>query len=89
MNGENQQITKLRVRQQNINKSLTATSEMLPKCSPDQYDILAIQEPHIDFLGNARAMPNWYSVYPDTHYREKEKRTRSMLLISKTISTGA
>jgi endonuclease/exonuclease/phosphatase family metal-dependent hydrolase len=88
MNGENQQITKLRVRQQNVNKSLTATSEMLAKCSPDQYDILAIQEPHIDFLGNTRATPSWYTVYPDAHFREKEKRTRSMILINKKINTG-
>jgi ribonuclease HI len=88
MNGENRRITKLRVRQQNTNKSLTATSEMLAKCSPDQYDILAIQEPHIDFLGNARATPSWYTVYPDAHFREKEKRTRSMILINKKIHTS-
>ncbi|KAF8510090.1 hypothetical protein JB92DRAFT_462007 [Gautieria morchelliformis] len=54
--GTSRQITKLRVRQQNVNKSLTATSEILAKCSPDHYDILAIQEPHIDFLGNTRAV---------------------------------
>jgi hypothetical protein len=78
----------LKVKQQNVNKSLTATSEMLAKCPPDQYDIFAIQEPHLDFLGNSRATPSWYTVYPDAHFREKENRTRSMILINKKINTS-
>jgi hypothetical protein len=86
MNGEDQQITKLRIRQQNVNKSLAAMLELLAKCPPDQYDILAIQEPYIDFSGNARATPSWYMVYPDAHFREKEKPTRSMILVNKKIS---
>jgi hypothetical protein len=47
---------------------------MLAKASPDRYDMIAIQEPYIDFLRNARATPNWYAIYPRTHYLEKEKK---------------
>ena len=81
------EIKHLPIRQQNTNKSLYAVSDLLGKCPPDKYDIIAIQEPYIDFLGNARASPHWFSIYPKTHYINKEKRTRSMILISKKIAT--
>jgi ribonuclease HI len=89
MNNNAKTIQHLRIRQQNANKSITATADMLAKASPDKYDIIAIQEPYIDFLGNARATPNWYAIYPRTHYLEKEKKTRSMLLVNKRIATNA
>ena len=61
---------------------------MLMKCPPEEYDILAIQEPYLDFLGNTRATPHWYPVYPRTHYNDKEKQTRSMILVNKRIATS-
>ena len=72
------EIKHLRIRQQNTNKSLYAVLDLLGKCPPDKYDIIAIQEPYIDFLGNAD---------PKTHYINKERRMRSMILISKKIAT--
>ena len=63
----------LRIRQQNANKSLTATADLLAKANTDSYDIIAIQEPYIDFLGNARSNPRWYSIYPRTYYIDRNK----------------
>ena len=76
----------LRIRQQSINKSLTAISDLLNRCSPANYDVIAIQEPYIDFLGNARVTPGWISVYPKLHYINKERRTRSVILVSRKLA---
>lgn len=62
---------------------------MLSRCAPDKYDIVAIQEPYIDFLRNARAGLHWYSIYPKTHYTDADKHTCSMILVNKRIATEA
>ncbi|KAF8502999.1 hypothetical protein JB92DRAFT_2740058 [Gautieria morchelliformis] len=59
------------------------------KCPPDRYDIVAIQEPYIDFLGNTRASSHWYSVHPKSHYQDRGKGTRSTILVNKKIATSA
>ena len=71
------------------NKSLTATMDLLAKANTDNYDIIAIQEPYINFLGNVRSNPGWYSVYPRTHYINRNKRTHSMILISRKMATNS
>lgn len=84
---ERNEISTLRIRQQNTNKSLTATLDLLSRCSLDRYDVIAIQEPYIDFLGNACTNAHWYSIYPQSHYKEGQQRTRSMILVNKRIAT--
>jgi hypothetical protein len=49
----------------------------------DKYDIAITQEPHIDFLGNARATPYWTIVYPTGHL-DRPHKTRATILINKT-----
>ena len=82
----NEPRRRLRIWQQNINKSLEAQLDLLHSQSPAQYDIIAIQEPYIDFLGNSHANPYWYSIYPPNHI-DNPKATRSLLLISKQLMT--
>ncbi len=41
--------TTLRVWQQNLNKSNVAQQDMLSKIFTTDYDIIALQEPYIDF----------------------------------------
>ena len=77
----------LKIRQQNLNKSLIATEHLLNSKAPDDYDILAIQEPYIDFAGKSRARRQWYPIYPKTHYLDNSGRMRSMLLINKKIAS--
>ncbi|PPQ81181.1 hypothetical protein CVT24_009472 [Panaeolus cyanescens] len=81
------QKTNLKIWQQNLNKSLTAQLEMLHKVDPKVYDIVLVQEPHIDFLGNTRANAGWRVVYPTGH-RDNPRLTRAVTFISSTISTS-
>lgn len=77
----------LKIRQLNLNKSLIATEHLLNSNAPDDYDVLAIQEPYIDFGGKARARRQWYPVYPKAHYLDNSGHTRSMLLVNKKIAS--
>jgi hypothetical protein len=77
------------IRQQNLNKSLITTEHILNSLAPDDFDIIAIQEPYIDFTGNARAKHQWYPIYPRTHYIEEAGHTRSMILVNKKIASTA
>jgi len=79
--------SRIKIRQQNLNKSLTAQSDMLHTLDPDVYDIAAIQEPYLDHTHNSRASPNWYTLYPKEHYA-KPDRTQSLLLINRRIPTN-
>ncbi|KAI8972626.1 hypothetical protein BD414DRAFT_384153, partial [Trametes punicea] len=53
------------------------------------YDILALQEPYLSFLGLTVATPHWRVVYPTPHWRVGVSRSRSLLLINKRLSTNA
>jgi hypothetical protein len=55
---------KLRIWQQNLNRSLEGQLDLLQSLKDNDYDIVALQEPHIDFLGRTRANPHWTVVYP-------------------------
>ncbi|OSD04080.1 hypothetical protein PYCCODRAFT_1343406, partial [Trametes coccinea BRFM310] len=52
------------------------------------FDILAIQEPYIDFLGLTRTTHHWYVVYPTGHHNMAQ-RTRSVMLVNKRLSTNS
>jgi hypothetical protein len=66
-NGENHTEKKLVIWQQNLNKSSDGQLDLLHYLYPDQYNIAATQEPHINFLGNAQASTHWITVYPRAH----------------------
>ena len=78
---------KLRIWQQNVNKSRTAQEDLLESLNMGRYDVCAIQEPCIDCFNNTRANSKWRVVYPATH-RKSPKKTRSVLLINAQISTN-
>jgi ribonuclease HI len=61
---------------------------MIEETSPDKVDIMAIQEPHIDFLGRSRGGDAWRMVYPDRHTVERAA-TRSVILVSNRIASNA
>ncbi|PPQ77570.1 hypothetical protein CVT24_005191, partial [Panaeolus cyanescens] len=60
---------------------------MLHKVDPKEYDVVLMQEPHIDHLGNTRANAGWRVVYPTGH-RDNPKLTRAVTLISSKIDTN-
>ena len=80
------QKRRLRIWQQNTNRSLIAQLDLLHSITPSLYSVVAIQEPHIDFLGNSRATSHWHAIYLPKH-RDDPKSTCSLLLISKRLIT--
>jgi hypothetical protein len=63
--------------------------DLLHQLRPDKYDVAIMQEPHIDFLGNARATSHWSVVYPTGHL-DRHQKTRALIMINRTsISSNA
>src|SRR5882762_1838520 len=60
---------------------------LLNKGLHDNYDVLAIQEPYLDTLGNTRASHKWQVVYP-TKSAGGCHPYRTVLLINNSISTS-
>ena len=71
---------KLRIWQQNLNQFLEGQLDLLQSLKDDNYNIVALQEPHIDFLGRTRANPHWTVIYPKRHLADPNK-TRSIILM--------
>jgi ribonuclease HI len=53
-----------------------------------EWDIIALQEPYMDFLGLTRANLHWNVIYPSNKNQENQKRTRSIILISTNIDSS-
>ena len=49
--------------QQNIAKSSTSQHDLLAKANPNDWDIIALQEPYLDHLKLMRANPHWMVLY--------------------------
>jgi endonuclease/exonuclease/phosphatase family metal-dependent hydrolase len=60
---------------------------MLNSLNPNDWDIIALQEPYIDFNGVTRATPPWRVIYPSRHYSHPGE-TRSVMLINKKLATN-
>ena len=75
----------LRFAQLNVNKSNTSQSALLHSVA--DYDLVFLQEPHIDFLKNTRASQQWRVLYPPKH-KDSPTRTRSVTLINTRIATN-
>ena len=76
----------LKIRQQNVNKSLISQLDLLASLRRDDYDVCTIQEPYIDFNGKTRANRQWITVYPNTH-SEHPDATRSVILVNTNLVT--
>src|SRR3984893_10910317 len=80
---------KLRIWQQNTHKSQTAQDYILNTARPEDWDILALQEPWIDTLEKSHATQYWRIIYPVNYYEEGRSRVRSILLINTNINTDS
>ena len=78
---------KLYIWQRNINRSLEGQLDLLHSLEANKYDIVAIQEPHVDFLGCTWANPYWSVIYPRQHL-DNPKKTRFVMLINQSILTN-
>jgi hypothetical protein len=79
--------SKLRIWQQNAHKSKSAQLHILNTASPEDWDIIAIQEPWLDTFSNSRGSAYWRILYPTNHLVDENSRSRSIFLINTNIST--
>ncbi|EIW85810.1 hypothetical protein CONPUDRAFT_47317, partial [Coniophora puteana RWD-64-598 SS2] len=56
--------TTLQILQINANNSDFAQQDLLNDRFAEQWDVIVIQEPYKNFLGNTRATHRWHVVYP-------------------------
>ncbi|KAI5990748.1 hypothetical protein EDD15DRAFT_2131389, partial [Pisolithus albus] len=55
---------RLRIWQHNLNNSSIALFSLINSTLADHWDIVALQEPPIDAVGNTKANSRWRVVYP-------------------------
>ncbi|KAG1854508.1 hypothetical protein F4604DRAFT_1932756 [Suillus subluteus] len=79
----------LRIWQPNLNASLTVQASLLNNHIIANWDIIAIQEPHINFLRNTSANHHWHVLYPTLHYTQPQSKTRAVTLISTSLDTNS
>ena len=60
---------------------------MLSNAKPNEWDILALQEPWFDHLGKTRANPKWSATYPTPKGRDNLPHPRSIILVNTNIPT--
>src|ERR1700678_1885780 len=78
----------IRIWQQNTRKSLTAQLATLHSVR-DEYNIICIQEPHMDFQAMSRATSVWTAVYPSSFKHDKDgPPARALTLVRTRISTN-
>jgi ribonuclease HI len=78
---------RLRIYQQNVMKTIASAMHLIniPGLH-DDYDFVALQEPYIDFLSNARSNRNWRVIYPSTKTSDKSP-LRSILFVNTKLNT--
>ena len=69
--------TKLRIWQQNVHKANAAQEYIQNTVKPEDWDMIALQEPWLDSFNNSRANPYWRVIYPANHLLDDQDRTRS------------
>ncbi|KAF9232845.1 hypothetical protein BU15DRAFT_29153, partial [Melanogaster broomeanus] len=53
------------------------------------WDILALQEPHINQMKNTTSTRRFHVVYPSTRYTSPESKSRAVTLISTAINSNS
>jgi hypothetical protein len=78
----------LQILQMNTHKAKAAAMDLINedwhRPDYDKYDVICIQEPWIDYLGNARAGFNWHLLYP-TDKLNSTNQSRAITLINKRL----
>ncbi|KAG1791260.1 uncharacterized protein HD556DRAFT_1241061, partial [Suillus plorans] len=67
---------------------MAAQASLLNNPNASKWDIILIQEPHINFLRNTSANHHWHVIYPTQHYTHLRQRTRAITLISTRLDTN-
>ena len=80
-------IDKISIWQQNVNKSSSCQHDLLSnnQLNRSGINVIALQEPAVNFVNRTIASKDWFPIYPSTHSHSPD-RTRSLLLINVSIS---
>ena len=79
---------RLRLWQQNLNKSNKAQHDLLNPLIHKDWDIILLQELYIDSFGNTRANHHWRVVYPSSHLADTSAKC-SIILVKTTLDTNS
>ncbi|KAF8231223.1 hypothetical protein L208DRAFT_1104425, partial [Tricholoma matsutake] len=60
---------------------------VLNSACPEDWDIIALQEPFLDSISNTKASPYWRVLYPTDHHKDSSDCSCSILLIKTNLST--
>jgi len=86
---QNETLTRLRVWQQNLNASLLAQHSLLNSPIAHDWDIVALQEPHINSMKNTISSLYFHAVYPTTRFSAPNLTSRAITQISKSFDTNS
>src|SRR6266481_5733790 len=78
---------RLRIWQQNMNKSDWAQFDLINLPIHKDWDLVLLQEPYIDTLGNTKANSKWHTIYPSTHLTD-DTTNRSVILVNTALNTN-
>jgi hypothetical protein len=87
MNDGTSRVTKLKILQLNLNKSVTANLELINDSLAAHWDIVLIQEPYITFFSSIRTPNRFISVTP-TSRGALDSPVRSMIWVNLALSTN-
>lgn len=75
--------------QNDVNKSLISQLHLLNVASPDDFDIILLQEPWFGHTKNTRSSHCWRVLYPNTNYADTTKPLRPIIFINTNIPTSS
>src|SRR6266481_2002222 len=79
---------RLRIGQQNLNKSDKAHYDLINSPAHKDWDLLLLQEPYIDMYGNIKATSHWHTIYPSSHLSDNSTK-RSVILVNANLDSNA
>ena len=80
-------LKRLRIWQQNLNKSDKAQFDLINAPLHKDWVILLRQELYIDNLGNTKATSRWHVIYPSSHLTDGSA-SRSVILVNTELDTN-
>ena len=78
---------RLRIWQQNLNKSNKAQFDLINAPLHKDWDVLLLQEPYINNLGNTKVTSRWHVIYPSSHLTDSSA-CRSVILVNVELDTN-
>lgn len=81
--------TWLQVWQQNLNNSLIAQHSLLNGPIAHKWNIIALQEPHINSMKNTISSPFFHTIYLSTRLSSPESKSQAVMLVSKSLDTDS